>query len=164
RSGRAPAVRTPMSAPRPAPTQPAATQPAVARGPAPPPPSRASAAEDAAALEADLTCVTPGLAAQRACLMAMIERNDAALTRTYQTLIRELRARGDGSREPPDVRSLRNEQRAWLALRDEECRRRGRGHEGALWAQQRSACFAEFSRQRTTELSARLTYIRPGGA
>jgi uncharacterized protein YecT (DUF1311 family) len=155
--GAAPAAgpRTPPPAPRrPATT---ASGPRVAARPAPTPASVAAArTADSAALETDLLCATPGLASQRACLIATIERNDGELTRSYQALIGELRARGDGSREPPDVLSLRAEQRAWLALRDQECRRRGRGREGALWAQQRGACFAELSRERAAELRGRL--------
>jgi uncharacterized protein YecT (DUF1311 family) len=58
-----------------------------------------------------------------------------------------------GAKDPPSVQRLRVAQRAWLVYRDTECRRRGKGKEGALWARPRARCLGEFSARRANELA-----------
>jgi len=57
-----------------------------------------------------------------------------------------------GQKDPPSVERLRIAQRAWVASRDAECRRRGRETEGALWARPRVQCLGELAVQRANEL------------
>jgi len=75
---------------------------------------------------------------------------DKRVNGIYRALIVELRRKG-GSRDA-EVAKLRTSQRAWLANRDAECRKRGAGKEGALWAYPRVHCYAQFSDQRAAEL------------
>jgi serine/threonine protein kinase/uncharacterized protein YecT (DUF1311 family) len=108
-------------------------------------------------------CESPALADQRACLYVHIAANDGELNRVYGELIAALRARArSGSRDgdPPAVRQVRAEQRAWLVERDAECRRRTRAEEGALWARVRARCLGEMSDQRAQELAAALDRVR----
>jgi uncharacterized protein YecT (DUF1311 family) len=107
----------------------------------------------------DAPCSSPASADQRRCLMLHLARSDAALDRTYQALITEMRRDAGtpaGGREPESVTQLRVAQRAWLVYRDTECRRRNHGREGALWAPVRAQCLGEFSGQRTEELARAL--------
>jgi len=108
-------------------------------------------------------CDSPALADQRACLYVHIAANDVELNRVYGDLIAALRARAgtqaqDG--DPPAVRQLRVEQRAWLVERDVECRRRTGAREGALWARVRANCLGEMSDRRAQELAATLNRVR----
>jgi uncharacterized protein YecT (DUF1311 family) len=78
------------------------------------------------------------------------------LNRIYRALITETRRQEGvrpGGRDPASVERLRVAQRAWLVYRDTECRRRGRGKEGALWARPRVKCLGEFSARRANELA-----------
>jgi len=108
-------------------------------------------------------CDSPTLADQRPCLYVHIAANDGELNRVYGELIAALRAQA-GSRshdgDPPAVRQLRTEQRAWLVERDAECRRRTRAQEGALWARVRARCLGEMSDQRAQDLVATLDQVR----
>jgi uncharacterized protein YecT (DUF1311 family) len=95
--------------------------------------------------------------------MTLIDRNDAALNAVYGDLVSAMRRRASsapGDPDPPEVQRLRARQRAWLATRDTECRRRGRGREGRLWAPSRAQCLAELSATRERELSATLARLR----
>ncbi|MDQ3995395.1 MAG: DUF1311 domain-containing protein, partial [Gemmatimonadota bacterium] len=99
----------------------------------------------------------------RACVMAYLERSDASLNQVYGDVITAMRQRansGPGDPDPPEVQRLRAVQRAWMARRDAECRRRGRGREGPLWAVPRAQCLEEISAERTRELSATLARLR----
>jgi len=81
---------------------------------------------------------------------------DKRLNGIYRALVVEMRRKeniGPGQSDPPSVVRLRTAQRAWMASRNTECRRRGRGKEGALWARTRVSCFAEFSDKRANELA-----------
>ena len=108
-------------------------------------------------------CDSPALADQRTCLYVHIAANDVELNRVYGALIAALRGqagtRGVGG-DPPSVRRLRAEQRAWLVERDTVCRRRTRAQEGALWARVRARCLGEMSDQRAQELAATLDRVR----
>ncbi len=101
-------------------------------------------------------CQSTGNAEQRRCLMALVYRSDAVLTRNYQSLIRTLRQRAGGIAEPPSVRALRAEQRAWVDARDRECARQQPISRNPRWGVARAPCFAGFSTRRAAVLSARL--------
>jgi uncharacterized protein YecT (DUF1311 family) len=86
----------------------------------------------------------------------LIAAADARLNRTYRALIAEMRRQENvapGANDPPSVQKLRIAQRSWLVYRDNECRKRGRGKEGALWARPRARCLGEFSTRRANELA-----------
>jgi serine/threonine protein kinase/uncharacterized protein YecT (DUF1311 family) len=148
---RPPASSTPPAAsararpPVPAPAAPRVRTPASA---APAAPVDADAGGD--------RCSTPTAAAQRACLLAGIDRNDADLNRSYQALIARLRREAGGVREPPAVQALRVEQRAWVADRDRVCRSSAGAGSGPLWGAESIPCFARMSEEREAELRTRL--------
>lgn len=122
-------------------------------------PSAAAVAEDAPAGP----CASAALADQRACLNAHLARSDADLNQTYGDVIVAMRRRASsapGDPDPPEVQRLRALQRSWVSRRDAECRRRGRGREGRLWAPARAQCLGEFSAERNRELSAMLARLR----
>ena len=101
-------------------------------------------------------CRSTTNADQRRCLMALIYRNDAALNGRYQALIRELRRQAGGAAEPPAVRALRVEQRAWVDTRDRSCAQQVPLSRGPRWGVARAPCFSGFSTRRAAVLSARL--------
>lgn len=121
-------------APRPAPT-------IVAAGPT----RRGSAA-----------CGSPIKADQGECVRAILPAADKRMNGIYRALVTEMRrqegVRGNGS-DPASVQRLRVSQRSWLVYRDNQCRRRGRGKEGTLWARPRVRCLGEFSIRRANELA-----------
>jgi uncharacterized protein YecT (DUF1311 family) len=99
-------------------------------------------------------CDSQIAADQQTCLRTSLAAADKRLDGIYRALIVELRRKENaGSGQPASVTKLRASQREWLASRDAECRRRGRGKEGALWAYPRVHCLAQFSDQRANELS-----------
>lgn len=139
-----PAVNTPPAAAKPAPSPAAAT-------PAAPTPART-----APRLSGTRACSSPTLENQSECIRVSIAAGDARLNRIYRALITEMRRQegvAPGAKDPPSVVRLRVAQRAWLVYRDTECRRRGRGKEGALWARPRARCLAQFAGQRANELA-----------
>ena len=78
------------------------------------------------------------------------------MNRIYRALITEMRLQEKakpGQNDPASVARLRIAQRAWLAYRDTECRRLGRGKAGVLWARPRVQCLGEFSTRRANELA-----------
>jgi uncharacterized protein YecT (DUF1311 family) len=78
------------------------------------------------------------------------------MNRIYRALITEMRLQEGtrpGAKDPASVQRLRVAQRAWLVQRDTECRRRGRGREGARWARPRVRCLGNFANQRANELA-----------
>lgn len=104
-------------------------------------------------------CASPSTAEQRACLFDLIHAHEASLTRAYGALITAHR-RATGQREPPSVRALRAEERAWIAARDRACRVRTLATEGTYWGVARAPCFAEMTDVRTAELRRRAA-VRP---
>lgn len=128
----------PVAVPTPLATPPA---PVVASGPT----RRGSAA-----------CSSPLKADQEECVRAILPVADGKLNRIYRALVTEMRrqegVRGNGA-DPASVERLRVSQRSWLVYRDNQCRRRGRGKEGALWARPRVRCLSEFSTRRANELA-----------
>ena len=108
-------------------------------------------------------CRLATMADQRACLLAYIAVNDAALQRVYDSLIVELRRIAGtprGVADPPNVTRLRVEQRAWIGIRDRECTRRPAPGSVPYWAQPLSQCFAEMSAARADELGSALRRVR----
>jgi uncharacterized protein YecT (DUF1311 family) len=145
-------------------SQPIAPAPAVAPpvevipAPAPPPPAieKPAPTPSAPRLTGTRACSSSTAENQNTCVRVLLADADMRLNRTYRALITEMRrqegARG-AAKDPPSVERLRVAQRAWLVYRDNECRRRGRGKEGQLWARPRVRCLAEFSRRRANELA-----------
>ena len=100
-------------------------------------------------------CRSPAARDQRACFTAVLTDRDAPLNAAYGDLVRELRRR-----DPAVVGRLRTDELRWLAERDADCARAGRGREGALWAASRAACLGEAADRRAAELRARLEQLR----
>lgn len=101
-------------------------------------------------------CTSPTLENQSECIRVSIAASDARLNRIYRALITEMRRQEgvpSGAKDPPSVQRLRVAQRAWVVYRDTECRKRGRGKEGALWARPRARCLGEFGGRRANELA-----------
>jgi uncharacterized protein YecT (DUF1311 family) len=141
-----------------------ASAPAVA--PAPPPTVSAPAetpsappvsqAPSASRLTGTRACSSPTDENQAECLRAQLAAADSRLNRIYRALITEMRREEKvppNAADPPSVQRLRVSQRAWLLYRDNECRRRGKGKEGALWARPRARCLGEFAGRRANELA-----------
>lgn len=152
---------TPKPSPAAAPLAAPPTAPTVAPAPAaatPRPPAAAPVATSSTPRRratGDL-CNSPRSADQEACVRASLASTDQRLNGIYRALITEMRRRegvARGQPDPPAVVRLRAAQRAWLVDRDTECRRRGRGVEGQLWARPRVRCLGEFSARRANELA-----------
>jgi uncharacterized protein YecT (DUF1311 family) len=138
--------------PKPVVTAPVAPAPATAA----PAISNTTPKPPAPRLTGTRACRSPTTENQSECMRVLIATADARLNRIYRALITEMR-RQEGvsstAKDPPSVQRLRVAQRAWLVYRDTECRRRGRGKEGALWARPRARCLGEFSVRRANELA-----------
>ena len=100
-------------------------------------------------------CDSPASDDQRACLNRYIARNDANLNRVYGELIAQAKLSGGSELEE----RFRQQQRAWIIERDENCRQ-GRSEEGPLWARARARCLGNYSDRRTLELQASLNRLR----
>lgn len=145
-------VQKPLTLPPPAPSQPATPVVTVPPPRTPPPavvasgPTRRGSAACTSALKAD----------QEECVKAILPVADKRLNGIYRALITEMR-RQEGVKgnapDPASVERLRVSQRSWLVYRDNQCRKRGRGREGALWARPRVRCLGEFSTRRANELA-----------
>jgi len=101
------------------------------------------------------SCASPARDDQQRCLLGYLAKSDASLDRSYQALISRLKVEAGtkaSAPEPLPVQRLRNSQRAWLAYRDDECRKRSADREGPLWAPVRAKCLAEYSALRSREL------------
>ena len=133
---------------------PAAPPPGKKTEPAPapvivPPPAKSEPRRGTAA------CNSPVKADQEECVRAILPAADGRMNRIYRALVTEMR-RLEGARggtDPASVERLRVSQRSWLVYRDNQCRRRGRGKEGARWARPRVRCLGEFSIRRANELA-----------
>lgn len=101
-------------------------------------------------------CDSPGAEDQRTCLNRAIARSDVNLNRVYQDVIAQARISGGTELET----RFRDQQRAWVSTRDEECRRQTRSQEGTLWASVRARCLADYSAKRTGELQTSLNSLR----
>lgn len=135
---------------------------APAPAPAPPPVATAtprttkSAVPRAASRRTGDPCNSPTRADQESCVHSRLAAADLRLNRIYRALITEMRRQEGvkgGQKDPPSVDRLRVAQRAWLVARDTECRRRGRGTEGALWARPRVQCLGGAAARRANELA-----------
>jgi uncharacterized protein YecT (DUF1311 family) len=148
--------------PAPAPPTVAVTVPPPAPAPAPPaaaptprPAAKASAPRATSRRTGD-PCSSPAQADQEACVRSRLAAADLRLNRIYRALLTEMRRQEGvkpGQKDPPSVDRLRVAQRAWVVARDAECRRRGRGTEGALWARPRVQCLGEAAARRANELA-----------
>jgi uncharacterized protein YecT (DUF1311 family) len=145
-------VPAPVAAPSPAPAPPRAATVAAA-----PPTAEAEAPRKSAVkLTGTRACNAAGLENQNECLRALLPAADARMNRIYRALITEMRLQEGvkgSAKDPASVQRLRVAQRAWLVKRDTECRRRGKGKEGARWARPRVRCLGEFANRRANELS-----------
>ncbi|MEO5590107.1 MAG: lysozyme inhibitor LprI family protein [Gemmatimonadaceae bacterium] len=140
-------VTEPPAQPQPAPV---ATNPAPSTSPSPRPPA------PQARLTGLRACNSATLENQSECLRVSLAAADSRLNRIYRALITEMRRQesiAPGSKDPASVQRLRVGQRTWLVYRDNECRKRGRGNEGRLWAKPRAKCLGEFSVRRAQELA-----------
>ena len=147
----APPAVTPPPAPAPVVTtpSPAATTTTTTTSPATPKPP-------APRLTGTRACTSPTPENQAECMRASIAASDARLNRIYRALITEMRLQEKvppNAKDPPSVQRLRVAQRQWVVYRDTECRKRGRGKEGALWARPRARCLGEFAGRRANELA-----------
>jgi uncharacterized protein YecT (DUF1311 family) len=145
----APVVEAPQpSTPAVTPPAPVNTAPATTTAPKP--------AAAAPKLSGTRACSSPTQENQSECIRVSIAASDARLNRIYRALITEMRRQekvAPGAKDPPSVQRLRVSQRAWVVYRDTECRKRGRGNEGALWARPRARCLADFAGRRANELA-----------
>ena len=101
-------------------------------------------------------CSSPIKADQEECVRAILPAADMRLNRIYRALVTEIRRQEgvrNGGADPASVARLRVSQRSWLVYRDNQCRARGRGKEGALWARPRIRCLGQFSIRRANELA-----------
>ncbi len=155
----APAIVRPSTVPL---TPPAVSLPAPppaappAAPPARPSPPRAVAKSSPSRRTTGDPCSSLGSANQQQCVRSRLAAADKRLNGVYRALITEMRRQEGvrpGGKDPASVERLRAAQRSWLVYRDTECRRRGRGSEGALWARTRVACLGEFSVRRANELA-----------
>lgn len=143
-----PATRTPSAA---EPTKPGAT-PATSANPT----TTATPKPPAPRLSGIRACSSPTPENQSECIRVSIATSDARLNRIYRALITEMRRQEKvppSAKDPPSVQRLRVAQRQWVVYRDNQCRKRGRGKEGALWARPRARCLAEFASRRANELA-----------
>jgi uncharacterized protein YecT (DUF1311 family) len=157
------ALAAPDSAPPGTPARPPTRSPArpgTARPSAPAAAVPTAPAANAGAVRAPGgICASARAEDQRACLMSRVSQNDIALTRAYQGLITRLRQQAGGVAEPPPVRALRVEQRAWIDQRDRTCRQRVPSSGAALWGVARAPCFAQLSDRRAATLRARAAAV-----
>jgi uncharacterized protein YecT (DUF1311 family) len=115
----------------------------------------------------DPSCASPLADDQQRCLSAYLSRSDLVLDRYFQALILRLRTEAGATSaadEPPAVQRLRATQRAWVAYRDDTCRRRTLAREGERWAPVRARCLVDFSMQRVEELAGVLADRRANAA
>lgn len=148
----APASTRPPSSARPSPA-PVSPPPAA---PTRTSPSRPTAKTSATRRVSGDPCNSPTSANQQRCVHSRLAEADRRMNGVYRALITEMRRQEGvrpGQKDPPSVERLRAAQRSWLVYRDTECRRRGRGTEGRLWARPRVACLGEFSVSRANELA-----------
>lgn len=141
--------------PAPAPAPPTVVVPAPLPPPVRPAPTPATS-PPSPPRRAGNPCNSPAQADQEACVRTTLAAADMRMNRIYRSLIVEMRRQEGvtaGQGDPASVQRLRVAQRAWLVYRDTECRRRGKGKEGRLWAAPRVACLGEFSAQRANELA-----------
>lgn len=137
-----------------APTAAPASKPVSTPAPTVTAPARPVAA--APKLKGLRACNSPTAENQSECIRVSLASVDSRLNRIYRALITEMRRQENvppGGKDPPSVQRLRIAQRAWLVYRDNECRRQGRGKEGALWAKPRAKCLGQFSVRRANELA-----------
>ncbi len=108
-------------------------------------------------------CRIAATADQRACLNAYISSGDAAMQRAFDALVSELRRIASvpaGAPDPTTVDRIRVEQRAWLSVRNAECRSAPVPAEGPFWAPAHAKCFNEMAVSRAAELQDAVRRLR----
>ena len=108
-------------------------------------------------------CRVASAADQRACLDAYIAIGDAPLGKAFDALVEELRRASNtplGVADPATVQRVRVEQRAWMAVRENECPRSAPADAGPLWAPAAATCFNEMSASRAAELRDAIKRLR----
>jgi uncharacterized protein YecT (DUF1311 family) len=108
-------------------------------------------------------CRVASPADQQACLEAYIAIGDAALNKAFVTLVEELRRVSNtplGVPDPATVQRVRVEQRAWIAVRENECPRSAPADAGPFWAPVQASCFNEMAASRTAELRDAIKRLR----
>lgn len=108
-------------------------------------------------------CRVVSVADQLACLDAYIAIGDAPLGKAFNALVEELRRVSNtplGVPDPATVQRVRVEQRAWLAVRENECPRAAPADAGPLWAQAAATCFNDMSASRAAELRDAVKRLR----
>jgi serine/threonine protein kinase/uncharacterized protein YecT (DUF1311 family) len=108
-------------------------------------------------------CRLASSADQQVCLAAYIAVGDIGLNRAFDSLIGEMRrvvGTPLGAPDPTTVQRIRVEQRAWLAVRDNECPRTAPAGAGPFWAEAQSACFSEMASARAGELRDAVKRLR----
>jgi len=110
-----------------------------------------------------LRCRLASTADQRVCLDSYVAIGDAPMQRAFDALIVELRrAAGvtSGALDPTSVERVRVEQRAWLSVRNGECRRQPSADEGPFWAPLHAKCYSEMAASRASELQDAVRRLR----
>ena len=108
-------------------------------------------------------CRVVSVADQLACLDAYIAIGDAPLGKAFNALVEELRRVSNtplGVPDPATVQRVRVEQRAWIAIRENECPRAAPADAGPLWAQAAATCFNDMSASRAAELRDAVKRLR----
>ena len=108
-------------------------------------------------------CRLASTADQRACLDSYVAIGDAPMQRAFDALIVEMRhAAGvaSGALDPPSVERVRVEQRAWLSVRNGECRRQPSADEGPFWAPLHAQCYSGMAAYRASELQDAVRRLR----
>jgi uncharacterized protein YecT (DUF1311 family) len=74
--------------------------------------------------------------------------------------LRRLAGVPDSALDPKTVERIRVEQRAWLSVRNAECRHEPAPTEGPFWAPAHAQCFNEMAASRTSELQEAIRRLR----
>lgn len=85
------------------------------------------------------------------------------MQRAFDALIVELRrvaGVASGALEPTSVERVRVEQRAWLSVRNGECKRQPSADEGPFWAPLHAQCYSEMAAYRASELQDAVRRLR----
>ena len=110
-----------------------------------------------------LRCRLASTADQRACLSAYVSAGDVTMQRAFDALVVELRRIAGVSLtalDPRTVERVRVEHRAWLSVRNTECRYEPVPSEGPFWAPAHARCFNEMAQARAQELQEAVRRLR----
>jgi uncharacterized protein YecT (DUF1311 family)/tRNA A-37 threonylcarbamoyl transferase component Bud32 len=108
-------------------------------------------------------CRLASTADQRACLDAFVSAGDASMQQAFESLVAEMRrvaGTPDGAPDPTNVTRARVEQRAWVSVRNQECRRVPSVDDGAFWASIHARCYNDMAAGRAAELQEAVRRLR----